>query len=176
MTNEEAEEMLKKLSAHFKKPVMPIDRYCGHLRVWESALNDRARTLAKKLFPEKTVGTAFADAVSWHHRFLNRRNEAVDYDDKLAHLSYAVLEAMEVQAVFLRIGKSNLLWRLLYGNESLRTEPCPVHEGKWFTIPGLDECPHGCEGTGWLPNRKEREPVVEQPVRLVSIPVTVEEK
>lgn len=45
--------------------------------------------------------------------------------------------------------KSNLLGRLIYGGEKLRTEECPDHKGRWTG--GLDDCVHGCQGTGWLP-------------------------
>lgn len=49
------------------------------------------------------------------------------------------------------ISKSNLLARLLYGGEPLRTEKCPAHGGHWDghaqVILG---CTYGCEGTGWL--------------------------
>jgi hypothetical protein len=62
----------------------------------------------------------------------------------------------------LDIGKSNLLARLLYGRQPLRTVPCPVHRGHWHGLGSLlvegpgglvevrsEEC--GCHGTGWLP-------------------------
>jgi len=35
MTDEEAQEMLKELSKHFKEPVLPISKYCGALRTWQ---------------------------------------------------------------------------------------------------------------------------------------------
>lgn len=47
------------------------------------------------------------------------------------------------------IHKSNLLARLLYGGESLRTQRCPLHKGRWSGT-GMG-CSHGCGGTGWLP-------------------------
>lgn len=52
------------------------------------------------------------------------------------------------------IRKSNLLYRLLYGGEPLRTQPCPEHQGVWSGIgtPDKPDCPHGCGFTGWLPN------------------------
>lgn len=55
------------------------------------------------------------------------------------------------------IKKSNLLARLIYGGEKLRTKECPEHKGHWsgLSFPG-QECPHGCDRTngnytGWLP-------------------------
>lgn len=56
----------------------------------------------------------------------------------------------------LAIRKSNLLWRLIYLGEELRTVKCPAHDGHWsgYAYPGA-ECPHGCcsgyDITGWLP-------------------------
>jgi len=53
------------------------------------------------------------------------------------------------------IRKSNLLGRLLYGKEPLRTRMCPVHKGHYngeamfFTA-----CRHTCDGTGWLRERE----------------------
>ena len=55
------------------------------------------------------------------------------------------------------ITKSNLLSRLLYGGEKLRTRRCPKHDGSWRGISYPDDkCPHGCDATdgnrcGWLP-------------------------
>ncbi len=50
--------------------------------------------------------------------------------------------------------KSNLLWRLIYGGESLRSRECPTHKGRWSGMAwNGDEC--ACAGggciTGWLP-------------------------
>lgn len=51
--------------------------------------------------------------------------------------------------------KSNLLWRLLYAGEKLRTRKCPEHDGHWSGCKP-EPCPHGCsfgsDVTGWLPN------------------------
>jgi hypothetical protein len=58
------------------------------------------------------------------------------------------------------IAKSNLLYRLLYLGERLRTEPCPRHRGVWSgykdSAPFCD-CQYlesgtvGFDVTGWLP-------------------------
>jgi hypothetical protein len=55
----------------------------------------------------------------------------------------------------LAIRKSCLLDRLFYGRDTLRTTPCPVHQGKWSGI-STEPCPHCAVGpcacnTGWLP-------------------------
>lgn len=53
--------------------------------------------------------------------------------------------------LWLAITKSSLLARMIYGGEELRTEKCPEHHGQWM---GIFRCPHGCDGTGWLPKEK----------------------
>ena len=51
------------------------------------------------------------------------------------------------------IRKSNLLWRLIYGGQSLRTRMCPKHRGRWSGYGwGYEcECQDGYDITGWLP-------------------------
>jgi hypothetical protein len=58
------------------------------------------------------------------------------------------------QRIMQDVRKSNLLYRLLYLGEPLRTRKCPMHGGSWsgVPVPG-EECPHGCGHTGWLPER-----------------------
>lgn len=55
----------------------------------------------------------------------------------------------------LQIEKSCLLDRMLYGGEPLRTEPCPVHKGKWSGCVFREEDSCACvtngNVTGWLP-------------------------
>jgi len=56
------------------------------------------------------------------------------------------------------IRKSNLLGRLLYGKQVLRTRPCPTHQGHMDTeelITGQQGCE--CQGTGWLPEAPNTE-------------------
>lgn len=52
------------------------------------------------------------------------------------------------------IEKSNLLWRLLYNGQKLRTKMCPIHKGHWSGC-APEPCPEGCSNgidiTGWLP-------------------------
>lgn len=63
-----------------------------------------------------------------------------------------LIEALSL--VELAIAKSSLLWRLLCGEETLRTVPCPVHKGVWS---GIGSPPCGCHNTGWLPAEKTDE-------------------
>lgn len=51
--------------------------------------------------------------------------------------------------VRLAITKSNLLARLIYAGEELRTRECPKHKGRWS---GILACEHGCDYTGWIRN------------------------
>lgn len=69
----------------------------------------------------------------------------------------SVRAATYLHQAALQISKSNLLWRLIYGGEALRKEPCPVHEGRWSGYHWSDEgepcaCQYGLDVTGWLPN------------------------
>ena len=54
----------------------------------------------------------------------------------------------------LDVGKSNLLFRLLYLGEKVRTRPCPVHKGQWSGCVWQEnycQCMSGANVTGWLP-------------------------
>ncbi len=54
------------------------------------------------------------------------------------------------------IRKSNLLGRLLYAKEPLRTRMCPLHKGHWSgEAMFFEKCRHLCDGTGWLRERPE---------------------
>ena len=72
---------------------------------------------------------------------------------------FADLES-QVRHVFLQIQKSNMLYRLLYRGEPARTIKCPKHLGKWsFSFSEI--CEHGCQLTGWLPEKKEENQLVD---------------
>lgn len=68
-------------------------------------------------------------------------------------IQYAPQWLKQVNEIKLWIRKSNLLYRLLYVREPLRTEKCPEHKGIWSGIAFEPEqaCIHGCHLTGWLP-------------------------
>ena len=55
-----------------------------------------------------------------------------------------------IRATWHAVRKSNLLARMLYGNEALRLTPCPNHLGH-YSGQHVEDCPHGCGHTGWLP-------------------------
>lgn len=60
----------------------------------------------------------------------------------------------DIRRTELHVSKSNLLARLIYGGEKLRSEPCPIHKGHWSgCVWGFEgRCPHcmsGADVTGW---------------------------
>ena len=68
-------------------------------------------------------------------------------------------EASEIAEALFKLNlwgrKSNLLWRLIYLGQDLRTEKCPTHQGRWSGYGYGDntcECQVGLDITGWLPN------------------------
>lgn len=102
--------------------------------------------------PVQPVGRYCAALRVWENAVNDRAVRTRDPDDaKFAEM---------VSRVFLQISKSNLLSRLIYDGESLRTEPCPVHQGRWSGCVWDDQpCPcqatqagqFGINVTGWLP-------------------------
>lgn len=62
--------------------------------------------------------------------------------------------AKHFDEIAMAIRKSNLLFRLIYLGEQIRTVPCPVHKGVWSGCKpdGECECMSGFNVTGWLPN------------------------
>jgi hypothetical protein len=72
--------------------------------------------------------------------------ERSDRSERHEHLAQAA------QTVRLAISKSNLLYRLIYRKQQLRSVQCPIHHGRWS---GYVECSAGCndglDATGWLP-------------------------
>ena len=188
LTKDEAEAMLKQLSAHFKEPVMPVSRYCHALKTWQRALYERASRLMESLYPvvhssertpdgRATPETEAALALYRAERDVTDRiaaahragQEPTDRDYALEDLRSHERLSETVGQVFLQIQKSNLLWRLIYGGQELRTTPCPEHKGKWSgCMWPKDEkdvcaCMDGCNVTGWLPDPPPPEFVEETP-------------
>ena len=172
MTDDEAKAMLAALSEHYKCPVMPVDRYCEALRVWQSALSSRFVRKLGECFPilvrsdaDQNTNEAiesralYSEVLRLHkenrlYSAVELRNDPRLYEfGRLAEMSE---EIERVGSVFLQISNSNLLWRLIYQGEELRKEMCPVHKGTWSGY-GFDEpyceCQHGFDITGWLPNK-----------------------
>lgn len=65
----------------------------------------------------------------------------------------------------LAIYKSNLLSRLIYSGEQLRTTPCPKHKGRWSGCvwDAQCECMCGSNVTGWLPNPDDPKAIAHAP-------------
>lgn len=166
MTDQEAEEMLRKLSEHFRKPVMPIDRYCRAFETWREAQHARAKRLREELYPG--LYHKGPPQENWDHatqedfaRSMLEKEQPGTITDQDRLRRVQTLRGYEVdlnhiESTALRIRKSNLLARLLYGGEKLRPTMCPEHKGVWSGIEWrMDEssnvCPHGCNLTGWIP-------------------------
>lgn len=65
---------------------------------------------------------------------------------KHGHIYFEFLNLIRID-----IRKSNLLGRLLYAKEQIRTRICPIHKGH-FNAEAMffERCPLLCDGTGWL--------------------------
>lgn len=112
------------LAKHYGDPVMPVGRYCNALDQYAKALRE-GRETERENFPASPLPP---DATA------------------------AIIEHWGTISVFVR--KSNLLYRLLYLGQPLRTRKCPEHDGHWSGC-HPEPCPHGCsvgmDVTGWLP-------------------------
>ena len=162
MDREEAEKLLKVLSDHYGEPVMPVRRYCDALRTWGTALSDRARRSRDAIF----VGLS-RDEIVTKRGDLARRSMMTGKKTSEDH-AYDELKSQEKIAeaayeVFRQITKSNLLARLIYGGQALRTTPCPTHKGRWSGCmwpkdsKDVCACMVGSNVTGWLPNAPPEE-------------------
>jgi len=132
-SEEEIERFLKAFSEG--APVLPMPFFCDALTQWAN--------LFRKEPPPQGPHPAFPDIPvdpEDHLREVKERREFADMADR----------------VFLRIRKSNLLWRMLYGGEKPRSTPCPKHYGRWSgcKMPEEMECKGACADginiTGWL--------------------------
>lgn len=113
------------LARHYGEPVLPIHEVCKGIQVWLGAI------------------------VAEHLPDPDGTEEQPWRDHALATIAQA---ASELPFLSLTASKSNLLFRLLYLRQPLRTKKCPQHDGHWS---GYGECLHGCavgsDVTGWLP-------------------------
>lgn len=62
-----------------------------------------------------------------------------------------------LNVIWVDVQKSNLLGRVLYRREPVRTRPCPVHKGHW-TGAGPQYASCSCQGCGWLPEVADDQP------------------
>jgi hypothetical protein len=155
VTDAEAEAMLAQLSAHYKVPVMPIERYCAGLRTWQQALHDRARRVQDDLWPGLYGASYEAHEAVRKEREASKKKSPLERDERdsaITRLERFEEDAKAIDRVFLMISKSCLLDRMLYGGEPLRVTMCPDHKGTWQGIDWHgDACKHGCGLTGWIP-------------------------
>lgn len=179
LTDEQAEGMLKRLTKHFREPVQPVSRYCEKLQTWGRCISERAGHLRAKLFPHlyeykhpeheaeqkeynhAKMRSTLHDLVPAGLSFLPQefaasvlatvRREKTAREHRIDDLLGYEEAAHQVERTFLAIHKSNLLARLIYSGEKLRTQRCPEHDGKWSGIEWSDSrCPHKCQLTGWV--------------------------
>lgn len=129
LTDAEAEAMLRQLSEHYDMPVMPVGDFCKKVRQWVYAIQQQYREAEEA-------------AVTEESKYGLRFTQGGQYATMLSR-------------ILIDIEKSGLMYRLLYLNEDLRTEKCPEHKGEMDTQVwvGINTCQHGCQGSGWLPNK-----------------------
>jgi hypothetical protein len=118
------------LARHYGEPVRPVSRYCKAFETWARALDERK---------ERVEALSDDDP--------RKQPETNDALTKIADLSFLIA---------LSIRKSNLLYRLIYEDQPLRTEMCPEHQGRWSGCVWDEycECMDGYDVTGWLPNHR----------------------
>jgi hypothetical protein len=85
------------------------------------------------------------------------RKEPTSRESRIYDLIAYQEAAHQVERTLLAVHKSNLLARLLYSGEKLRTKMCPIHKGKWSGVewPG-EACPHKCQLTGWIQEEEDQ--------------------
>ena len=95
----------------------------------------------------------FCDAIELWMDCIARNNTdpaLVDGDSRHGRKYFEFLRSIRID-----IRKSNLLGRLLYAGEPLRTRMCPLHKGHYDgDAMFFHKCPHKCDGTGWLRERE----------------------
>lgn len=124
----EAEKMLAQLSKHYRQPVLPLHRFCDAITTWMRAI----------------VQNNTEEEARREHPLGRWRPE-----DQWGHSYWQLLDKIKID-----IRKSELLYRLLYKGEKLRTRRCPVHKGHQY-LGQHPPCPHGCGLTGWLPEEPD---------------------
>lgn len=77
---------------------------------------------------------------------LNNGDDTKNPESRQGHTYWRFLRSIEID-----IRKSNLLYRMIYHGDPLRSEKCPEHQGHWDgQAQMLLGCTYGCGGTGWL--------------------------
>lgn len=152
LQEDEVKALLSKLQDHFGEPVMPVSQYCKALRTW-------ARCIEELNEPKR-------DPYCEVHHFLEGDGRCTCATTHAHGRDYA----KHLHRILIDISKSNLLYRLLYAGESLRTQKCPEHKGQWSGLPSLVNCPHGCDGTGWLREPEDEDHNVKRsPIQIMIV-------
>lgn len=103
--------------------------------------------------PVKPIGEYCHAFKVWLEAFEAAYRRETDDSRKQSYLE----KVRTLRGADLLVRKSNLLARLLYGGETLREQPCPIHKGYWDGCAFLaeDACPHcmsDANVTGWVRN------------------------
>jgi hypothetical protein len=93
--------------------------------------------------------SAFCDGMGTWMDCIIKNNADPELNKGGAHHGCKYYEALNQMRI--DITKSNLLGRLFYAKEPLRTRMCPLHKGHYSgEAMFFQKCPHLCDGTGWL--------------------------
>jgi hypothetical protein len=132
LSEETVKELEDILMRHYGEAVHPVSRYCKKLREYSQAINALADT--NEELPEGEY-----------------RSYGVFHNEEELQLA-----ARGLGTALFWAHKSNLLWRLLYNNETLRTRECPEHKGHWCGCqwPAPECCSVGHDVTGWVPHER----------------------
>jgi hypothetical protein len=116
------------LRKHYGDVIVPLNRVCNAIFEWLRVI---------------------------HEEHLETEDDG-SRDEALHAIAKAVdLIGGSTLSVSIMARKSNLLARLIYANQKVRTKKCPEHKGHWsgyYSISeGPCECCDGLDITGWLP-------------------------
>jgi len=127
---------------------MPVDKIRSEAEAEELLL------LLQKFYGQPVMPLGrFCKAITTWMQCIVQNNTDPELSKTLLHGSdyYTFLNEISTD-----IEKSNLLGRLLFAREPLRTKKCPIHKGHWNgQAMFFEPCPEKCGGTGWLPERAE---------------------
>lgn len=99
--------------------------------------------------PVQPISSYCQSLMAWANAVIKLNNDSPPHHWTHGHTYY-----MHLNTIMRDIMKSNLLYRLIYEGQKLRSVPCPTHQGSWSgCVP--EPCPDGCSDgsnvTGWLP-------------------------
>lgn len=137
------------------RAISPSDVSAGSLTA--SEVEELTRILTRHHNEPVMPVSRYCDAFSkWAGALAERATRETDGDK---HFRDANLDAIAKLAltIELAIRKSNLLYRLIYAGQPIRTQMCPIHKGHWsgYGHGGHPcECQDGYDITGWLPTHE----------------------